>query len=599
VQPEASDVTVELPGPIRHFVVCGDTPLAYRLVDELVTQYDAHVTAIFRPQRTTWSDRISQTDFVTVVESDRLDAEAFHDADLAHAEAIALVDQEDAGNVEAALLAQELNPDIRIVIRMFNLNLGERMSALLHNCAVLSAAAIAAPAFVAAALDETATAPVRVADRTLVAARRTKVAADDVVVGLAVMGPRGTEPDLLPIVDEASTDLVLTRAKPAPQARPRPKQNRLRWLSIVLGRRVRLAIMAFLILYALGTAIIALSTGDGWSQAAYTAIITELTGNADGTATGLARAVLVILTIVSIVLIPALTAIVVDSLVKARLRAAAGELVDPVAGHILVVGLGDVGTRVIRALHEDGIDIVAVERDPQARGVPVAHELGIPVIIGDASRNETLLAASVATCRALVVASTDDVTNLEVALLGRAAQPNLRVVLRLFDGDFADRVKRAFNINTSRSVSYLAAPAFAAAMLSRQILTTIPVRRRVLLIAEVPIAPDAPLEHQTVSTVTREHAVRLLAVRNDENQVLWRPSDARPLRRTDHLIVIATRAGLSQLLADTATPPDPDRTTPYRLLEPWRMPHSRGTSPEGPPVGPPFGPADGGSTGPA
>ena len=68
------------------------------------------------------------------------------------------MDQDDAANVEAALLAQEINPDLRIVIRMFNLSLGERMSALLNNCAVLSAAAIAAPAFVAAALDEAATA---------------------------------------------------------------------------------------------------------------------------------------------------------------------------------------------------------------------------------------------------------------------------------------------------------------------------------------------------------------------------------------------------------------------------------------------------------
>ena len=136
------------------------------------------------------------------------------------------------------------------------------------------------------------------------------------------------------------------------------------------------------------------------------------------------------------------------------------------------------------------------------------------MIIGDASRTETLAAASVATCRALVVVSTDDVTNLETALLGRAAQPDLRVVLRLFDGEFADRVRRAFNINISRSVSYLAAPAFAAAMLGRQVLATIPVRRRVLLVAELPIgdglaarAPDRGRRS------TGRHEARLLAIR--------------------------------------------------------------------------------------
>jgi voltage-gated potassium channel Kch len=378
---------------------------------------------------------------------------------------------------------------------------------------------------------------------------------------------------------------------------------------------LRVVLGVFVLLFLAGTATLAWSRDVSWGQAAYSALITELTGNADTNAGGVQRLVLLLLTLVSVVLIPALTATIVDSVVKARLRLEAGALVEPVSDHMVVVGLGDVGTRIIRALHDDGVDIVAVERDHQARGVQVARDLGIPVIIGDASRSETLLAASVANCRALVVASTDDVTNLEVALLGRTAKPDLRVVLRLFDGEFADRVKRAFGINISRSVSYLAAPAFAAAMLSRQIIATIPVRRRVLLLAEVPIGADSALEHQAVSTVTRDHAVRLLAIRTDDGgtqdggtqnggtqnggQVLWRPSDRRPLRRTDRLVVVATRAGLSHLLADTATPSEVNHSIPYRLLEPWLMPHSRATSPEGPEGHPPFGPADADSTRPA
>src|SRR4029453_2699905 len=120
----------------------------------------------------------------------------------------------------------------------------------------------------------------------------------------------------------------------------------------------------------------------------------------------------------------------------------------------------------------------------------------------------------------LIVVSTDDVTNLETALLGQAAWADLRVVLRLFDGEFADRVRRAFNINISRSVSYLAAPAFAAAMIGRQVLATIPVRRRVMLLAELPVAQGSLLEHKTVATVNRPHEARLLAVRTSE-QVLW------------------------------------------------------------------------------
>jgi voltage-gated potassium channel Kch len=108
--------------------------------------------------------------------------------------------------------------------------------------------------------------------------------------------------------------------------------------------------------------------------------------------------VVILLIVFSIALIPALTATIVDSLVKARLQREAGGLHEPISQHVVVVGLGDVGTRVTRALYDQGVDVVAIERNPEARGVPVSRELGIPVIIGDASRSETLAAASVATC---------------------------------------------------------------------------------------------------------------------------------------------------------------------------------------------------------
>ena len=213
-----------------------------------------------------------------------------------------------------------------------------------------------------------------------------------------------------------------------------------------------------------------------------------------------------------------------------------------------------------------------------------------------------LAAASVATCRALVVVSTDDVANLETALLGRAAQADLRVVLRLFDGEFADRVQRAFNIEHSRSVSYLAAPAFAAAMLGRQVIATIPVRRRVLLLAELPVGAGSVAGAQDRRRrSTADHEVPAAGHPHRPDQVLWRPSEGRPLRSTDRCIVVATRAGLSHLLADTA-PRERRRRRPVpaaRAVARSRTagPGSRRERPR--PRHPPIGPADAGSTGPA
>jgi Trk K+ transport system NAD-binding subunit len=368
-------------------------------------------------------------------------------------------------------------------------------------------------------------------------------------------------------------------------------------LPIIFGPRLRAVLGVFFLIFLAGSAVLAWANDVSLGDAMYTAAIAELSGNPDTVSGGVAKATLLVLTMVSIAFIPALTATLVDALVKARLQREAGGLLDPIKDHILVVGLGDVGTRVLRELYDQGVDVVAIEQDPEARGVQVARELDVPVIIGDASRTQTLVAASVGTCRCLVISSADDVTNLETALKGRAEKPDLRVVLRLFDGEFAERVKNAFNIDLSRSVSYLAAPAFAAAMLGRYVIATIPVRRRALLVAELPIGENSPIEGDPAGAVNAEHRSRLLAIRTG-NQVLWRPSEGRPLRSPERLVVIATRTGLGHLSARTATPAQLERV-PFGLLKSWQMPHSRTEFGETSDANPPVGPTDAGLPGPA
>jgi Trk K+ transport system NAD-binding subunit len=177
------------------------------------------------------------------------------------------------------------------------------------------------------------------------------------------------------------------------------------------------------------------------------------------------------------------------------------------------------------------------------------------VIIGDASRDDTLRAAYIGTSRALVTLSSHDVVNLEAALTARAVREDLLVVLRLFDNDFARLVERRFNIDVSRSVSFLAAPAFAAAMVERQVVGTIPVGRRVLLIAEVPVGDGTGLDRLTVREVEQRFEVRVIGLqRRTEQRLDWQPSAAHQLVPRDRLMVVATRSGLGQILAGSISP---------------------------------------------
>ncbi len=566
----------------KQIVVWGDDPLAYRLIEELLTQYGVHVTAILPSVNRRHGPEIARlvrNSDGRIVEADHADGDAFQRADLAGADALALVKQDDIGNLDAALQAQEINPGLRLVIRMFNLRLGHSLRRHFADARVLSDAQMAAPAFVSEALGEVAPVHVRVARRTLFVARRSEVRAEDVICGLAVTA-EDHEPTLLP-ADQGAADLVLAVATGEPvstvvaredgpdtgSARvQRRRRSRWRWLRNpfrayrgLVGRRLWTTAMIMLGLLAVGTAIIAHYKQISWWDAAYVTLLSELVGaGPDLQAHWPEKLVTVLLSLVSIALIPVITAAVVEAVVNAKLAIALGRLREPLSDHVVLVGLGNVGTRVMHAFVDLGVPVVVIDRNENARGAQSARDRGVPFIVGDASRIATLRAASVDTSRALVVVSTDDQANLEAALEGRELKPDLRVVLRLFDGAFADRVQRAFGITASRSVSYLAAPAFAAALLEREVIGTIPVDRKVLLLAEVPVVAASDLDGGLVAAAEDVGEVRILAVTTDGGrQTVWGPPPSYVLCEGDLLIVVATRLGLGNLLAQTGGTLDP------------------------------------------
>jgi Trk K+ transport system NAD-binding subunit len=572
--------------PVKRVVVCGDDPLALRLIGELIEQYGVHVTAVLPSVRRRHGPEIAKLlaeHGGRVVEADRPDTEAFERADLAGADALALVKQDDIGNLDAALQAQEVNPKIRLVIRMFNLRLGNSVRRNFADVRVLSDAQMAAPAFVSEALGEVAPVHVRVAQRTLFVARRADVRAEDVVCDLA-RTVAGGEPELLP---REEADLVLAvatgeRAATVLARDDRPElprgalggrggrlrrwwrrqlRNPLRTVRGLVSRRLWATALVLLGMLVIGTAVIGHYKNLSWWNAAYVTLLAELTGaSPDLQSRWPEKVVTTLLGLVNVALIPVITAAVVEAVVNARLAIALGRLREPVSDHVVVVGLGNVGTRVMHSFVDLGVPVVAIDRDENARGAQAARERGVPFIVGDASSVETLRAASVDTCRALVVVSTDDQANLEAALEGRAIKPDLRVILRLFDGRFADRVQRAFGITASRSVSYLAAPAFAAALLEREVIGTIPVDRLVLLLAEVPVCGGSELDGRPVAAAQEVGDVRVLAVTTDDDRhTVWAPPPAYVLRADDLLTVVTTRPGLGDLLARTGGTVDGSR----------------------------------------
>ncbi|MFC4146561.1 NAD-binding protein [Micromonospora mangrovi] len=557
-----------------HYVICGSDPLAYWVVRSLLaTETPAgqvRVTLVVPERRRSDGPDGRDLDGVQVIIAARLDEATFRRAGLAGADGLALLHQDDVGNMHAALCAQEVEPRLRLVVRMFNTSLANGVRQLFPDSAVLSDASMAAPAFVAAALGEVAPTHFRHGGRTLYVARRTDVRPTDVICGLAVTtDPASTR--LLP-AEDATADVVLAEAtgqRPGTElaARRLVRARRRRQPVTVLLRAVRsfatrkigVAVLLLLGVIALLGWLNSRASGVDWAEALYLTLVTTLSGqDPDVNKPAAAQVMQVVLNLAGLALIPLITAVVVDGVVNARLALHAGRIQPARTGHVVVVGLGNIGTRVMAQLHDFGVEVVAIDKDPDARGAALAHRLGVPLIVGDAGLEETLRAASVDTCQALVVVSTDDGTNLRAALNARSLDADLRVVLRLFDGDFAERIQKAFGIGISRSVSYLAAPSFVAALLDRAVIATIPVGRHALLVTEVPVVAGSALDGRPLAAVSRPGEVRLLAYARAGQKTDWTADPRMMISAGDRLTVVARRAGLSALLRETTpVPPEP------------------------------------------
>jgi Trk K+ transport system NAD-binding subunit len=531
-----------------HLIVCGDGPLSYRITEELTARYGEHVTVILPDRRNHHGPQISALPRVRVLEYPELSSQAFTDADVQSARALAVVWQDDVGNLHAGLRAQELNPGLRLVLAIFNGRLGDHIRMLFPDCTVLSGTAMSAPSFVAAALDQPAPSHVRVQRRTLYVARPHDVAPGAVVCGLT---DDHDDPRLLPpgeaLRDQAGLVLAVADGTPRnPLARsPNPARALAGLLRRLVWHKFGLVFTALLAVIGIGLALLA--TVYSLSDAFYLTLM-DLTGSAltRSQDTAAEKVAQVMLTVDGMAFIPVITAIVVG----ARLTGSVRRAPRPASGHIIVVGLGNVGTAVTGQLHDLGFEVVCVDNNPNAPGIPMARQMGLPVVIGDAFREQTLRAAHLDTCLALVSVTSLDIVNLETALTARALRDDLRIVLRLTDDDLAERLEKTTGNTISRSVPYLAAPAFATAMLEHQVLRTIDVGRHVLLIAEIRVADQAGLAGSRISDTEQDGQARVLALQASGVAVLdWSPQRGYLLAAGDRLIVLATRRGLGRFLS--------------------------------------------------
>jgi voltage-gated potassium channel Kch len=288
--------------------------------------------------------------------------------------ALVIVSDVDADNVETALLAKRQAPHLRIVVRVFDPILENYLEKTAPDIRVLSMSAVAAPV-VADLLGET-----------------------------AHMG--STEPLGSNFGQWDENDRTLVR------------------------------MLGFIgVLIALGTLYFKGAMNLPLLDSLYFVVTTiTTTGYGDITpkdASAITKIAVVCLMLLGTGSFAIVFALAADWLFARRLNRVLGRIPTKWRGHYVIAGAGNMTVRVATQLSAKGVRVLVIERDSEARSLHALRTAGYHVLIGDATKEETLVLAGGHNARGIIALTDSDATNLHIALIARAQNSMSPVLARI------------------------------------------------------------------------------------------------------------------------------------------------------------------------
>jgi voltage-gated potassium channel len=225
--------------------------------------------------------------------------------------------------------------------------------------------------------------------------------------------------------------------------------------------------------------------------------------------------------------------------------------------HIILCGLGSVGFRVLEELVSLGEQVFAIELNPDCPLLDQARQLGAEVLVGDARAENLLKTFNIEAARAVIVATDDDLSNLEIAMDVREIRGDVPVVMRLFDQRLAHKVRHALGIEVSFSTSKLAAPLFAAAALDSSVVGAHRVADQVLVVLELTVQQGSALDGETIGEAISVHRLTIIA-HCSNGQWVSQPRLGITIGAGDRVQLMVAGGRVAEARALTGTPaPDP------------------------------------------
>ena len=221
--------------------------------------------------------------------------------------------------------------------------------------------------------------------------------------------------------------------------------------------------------------------------------------------------------------------------------------IDDLEGHAILVGFGRIGILVGEDLTAANIPFVVIERSTDR--LPDLERRGFLYFQGDATEEETLLAAGLHRAKTLVTVLPDDASNVFLTLTARRIAPNVEVIaraeqpstLKTLHQAGANHVVMPAAIGAHRIVSLLTNPSsveFAELVTRRSSLA--------IEMEEIPVRHGGPLDGLSLrdADVGRRTGVMVIAVKRADGRVEFPPSGDEPFAAGDTAVLLGRRSAL-------------------------------------------------------
>jgi TrkA family protein len=361
---------------------------------------------------------------------------------------VAILLDDDVESLRYALTVEHIRPNVPLVVTVFDRTVAEQLRRVVPNCRVSSPAEVAAPVLLAGCLQPDLLA--------LIPAHSRPGTGTETGTG------PGPGPAAVPFGARAEGDTVRLEPYRAPrslrvrarigkirgQLRPHDGSSRI----MLTGLAGILAVL--LADWTWSVALRHRAPVEALFEAART-VSTVGPAAAHGSDGYLVFSALAML--VTVVFTAVFTAGMVDRLLAPRSVGILGPRALPRGGHVVVVGLGQVGLRLCTELQELGVGVIAVERDPAAPNLRLAKALGVPVVVADATDRFVLRRLGLHQAQAMAAVASDDRDNIAVSVASLAVAPELRLVMRAGDHDAIAETRSLFRIGPVHDLSTLSA----------------------------------------------------------------------------------------------------------------------------------------------